>query len=268
MPRNPPRTTLHPTAVVVTVSTLCMVDPGVDDLIQLRMEIPDAAEADCHVISLSVAEAEAVRGLLAGGGQLSDDDGPWLTVARGGSALTLLPERWHYVGLRELEAALSAALATLKAHPPRLCAVDPRIGVVQAIDSAGTLQSVSVTVEAEVMEADAPRVMIDWVGTWWLTVSEVTALADALSGADLSLTAGADPIPWLVVRQEPGRVLLQLYDALVAEDGDDGVLWLSGAAAADLSAILRAALAWAAGNPPNLYVPPEPGPREVMRVPL
>ncbi|MFT5680952.1 MAG: hypothetical protein ACI8RZ_001858 [Myxococcota bacterium] len=260
--------TLHPAEIVVTVSTVSVVDPQTDDLIQLHMEIPDPPEG-CHIIPLSITEAEAVLGMLASGGQLHDDDGPWLTIAPGGTSLTMLPEAWCYTGLHSLEQALHQALTVLVTHPPRLCALDPCIGEVQAIDSTGTLQRIAVTVQAEVSDPGTPRVMIDWVGTWWLTVPEVLVLAEVLPGDDISLRADSDPtVPWLVVRQESDRVFFQLCDSLVTEDGEDGVLWLSKPAAADLSAILTAALAWAQAHSPRIFVPPEPGPREVMRVPL
>jgi hypothetical protein len=256
-------TLLCPVELVVSVCTLCMVDPEEDGLIQLRMEIPDPPPG-CHVIPLSIPEARAVIGLLETGGDLHDEDGPWLSVSAGGGSLMLLEEQWCYTGLADLAALLEAALAALAAHPPRLCAINPCIGQVDGVDSAGAERRLAVLVEAELHDPAAPRVMVDWVGVWWLRTGEVGVLADALESGELSLGETA----WLTVTRREGRVCLRLYDDLVAEDGEDGVLWLTARDAAALAGHLRAALDWAAANPPRIFVPPEPGPREVGRVRL
>lgn len=264
----------QPAGVRIRTNTIFDVDLDAPDaptasILELGFLV-DGEDPDDHTLHLSPDEADTLAGWLASGtpGRLWDDARPWLAVevSDGVSVIVDCAEDVGYVGGPELAGVLRAALADLAAHPPRRI-MDYRAGVIEGVDASGQPCWLTVSVEAAVSAADAPRLVVGWRGAWWLDRADAAALVAGLEGGEVARFQEGHPDPWMVVRREAQGILFQLDDESMTDD-DDGRFWMTEAAAAAMAGALRDALAHAADHPPHVFVPPEPFSRTVAEVDL
>lgn len=194
---------------------------------------------------------------------------------------------------RLLAGALDEAVAALEARPPRVLE-RVTLGLVQGEGSDGEPVWIEVALEPAVLEASNPRIVLDVAespvafgagDTWWAMDDEAYALAALLRLAAASERVteigrleekGPNRRPWLHVcvasepvpdpgHERPPGVQLRFDDDLLAERGEDGIVWMSAEDAHRLAGLLDAALEAEKRRPPHVYEPPEPGTREIAR---
>lgn len=190
-----------------------------------------------------------------------------------------------------LAAALEEALATLAAQPP-LCLERVTLGFVQGETSDEEAAWLEVALEAAVREPSNPRIVLELADspyrsgagdTWWLLSDEAFTLAGLLDRAAqggpvgpvgrleekgpnrrpfLHVAVAPDPAVGRAPPRPPG-VELRFDDDLLAERGEDGVVWLLGEDARRLARLLLDARRLEEERPAHRLEPPAPGLRVI-----
>ncbi|HAZ48608.1 MAG TPA: hypothetical protein DDW76_22945 [Cyanobacteria bacterium UBA11369] len=182
------------------------------------------------------------------------------------------------------------ALEYLKQNPP-LVVSNLQIGTVETTALNGNNRWFEVEVEESVYDVDAPRIMLNIFenqhktgasSTWWFDDEDASKLAGFLLSAAAALekqsienvgslvaqaSDGNKTTPWLTVTVQQNYpyidanllgVQLCFNDELVQESENDGIFWLTGNGATELSRIISAAVETKVTHPPHIYVPPQP----------
>ncbi len=260
-----------PSTVVPQARVVLLARSGMDAVAGQRAMMlgaffgdPDDREAD-SVVDVARDDQEDLWVRLIAPGELA-----WVAWLSDGAA-------------EALAEGLERAIEEVEERPPRPYA-DHTLGSASGVGSSGQGVSLRVYVETMVADAEAPRLAVDYLGTWWIDpealmlIGALEQAASVGSGPDvcaLSLRERREEFqePWLQVwsRQGSGggrQVELRLFDELVAEDGEDGIALLSAGEAGALARMLREALAWRDENPARVYEAPEPFERVAVRVEL
>jgi hypothetical protein len=185
---------------------------------------------------------------------------------------------------RELAKSFRLGLRSVEESPP-FFVPDLFVGRVVGLSSSGDILSLGVEVIQGVSRDDENRSTLDFLGTWFLDDSTTESLTNGLMAAAHAVISGADvgrsftslsdgstlggEQPWLsvsTVRAYGGRIMvrLRLWDELVADRGDDGIIDLAVVDARSLAGFLLDGRRHAEMYPAYLFTPPEPFPREII----
>lgn len=187
---------------------------------------------------------------------------------------------------RELAQNIRIGLSALQDSPPCLLP-DVFVGRVMGLGSDGRLISLGIEVLQGVSRDEIHRLTLDFLGTWFLDDSSTDGLTNGLkAGADavmsgaaagqsfLSLkegSCGGGEHTWLSISTAAafsGRVMvrLRLWDELVKDRGDDGIIDFLAVDARTLASFLHEGREHTEKHPPYIFKSPEPFPREIVVV--
>jgi len=184
----------------------------------------------------------------------------------------------------DLAAGLRRGIAAVHDEPP-MALPDYAAGHVTGLTSGGVFKTVHVEVTQGVSAAEQPRLTLCFLGRWTFDETTTTTLVEALDSATAALVdeggglsktflelpdkgVSGEPFTWLSVRTVTGRggkpaVRLRLYDELVEDRGEDGVLDLSPGEAHSLARALSEGMRFISTTEPYVFVSPEPFEREI-----